>query len=78
MGEIMSVLSYGIGTVLGFVLIGGLIFDAVGRKYSAAVAEVAECQPLMIPLGGESDFTLTLSAPVQQIKVLRGPTREAL
>lgn len=30
---------------------------------------------LMIPLGGESDFTLTLSAPVQQIKVLRGPTR---
>lgn len=32
-------------------MIGGLVFDAVGRKYSAAVAEVAECQPLMIPLG---------------------------
>ncbi len=31
--------------------IGGLTFDAVGRKYSAAVAEVAECQPLLIPLG---------------------------
>jgi putative glutamine amidotransferase len=27
------------------------IFDAVGRKYSAAVAEVAECQPLLVPLG---------------------------
>ena len=32
-------------------LIGGLMFDAVGRKYSAAVADVAECQPLLIPLG---------------------------
>jgi len=31
--------------------IGGLMFDAVGRKYSAAVAEVAECQPLLMPLG---------------------------
>ena len=31
--------------------IGGLRFDAVGRKYSAAVAEVAECQPLLMPLG---------------------------
>jgi putative glutamine amidotransferase len=31
--------------------IGGLTFDAVGRKYSAAVAEVAECQPLLVPLG---------------------------
>jgi putative glutamine amidotransferase len=29
----------------------GLTFDAVGRKYSAAVAEVAECQPLLMPLG---------------------------
>lgn len=25
-------------------------YDAVSRKYSAAVAEVAECQPLLIPL----------------------------
>ena len=25
-------------------------FDAVSRKYSAAVAQVAECQPLLIPL----------------------------
>lgn len=32
-------------------LIDGHIFDAVGRKYSAAVAEVAECQPLLAPLG---------------------------
>lgn len=32
-------------------VIGGLLFDAVGRKYSAAVAEVAECQPLLAPLG---------------------------
>jgi putative glutamine amidotransferase len=31
--------------------IGGLIFDVVGRKYSAAVAEAAECQPLLMPLG---------------------------
>jgi len=28
-----------------------MVFDAVGRKYSAAVAEVAECQPLLAPLG---------------------------
>lgn len=26
------------------------LFDAVSRKYSAAVAQVAECQPLLIPL----------------------------
>jgi putative glutamine amidotransferase len=32
-------------------LIEGYEFDAVGRKYSAAVAEVAECQPLLVPLG---------------------------
>jgi putative glutamine amidotransferase len=32
-------------------LIEGHPFDAVGRKYSAAVAEVAECQPLIAPLG---------------------------
>jgi putative glutamine amidotransferase len=31
--------------------IAGLTFDVVGRKYSAAVAEVAECQPLLMPLG---------------------------
>jgi putative glutamine amidotransferase len=31
-------------------LIEGHPFDAVGRKYSTAVAEVAECQPLLIPL----------------------------
>ena len=30
-------------------LIEGHIFDAVGRKYSTAVAEVAECQPLLVP-----------------------------
>jgi putative glutamine amidotransferase len=32
-------------------IIGGLLFDAVGRKYSAAVAEAADCQPLLAPLG---------------------------
>ena len=31
-------------------VIEGLTFDAVGRKYSTAVAEVAECQPLLVPL----------------------------
>jgi putative glutamine amidotransferase len=31
--------------------LGGLTFDVVGRKYTAALAEVAECQPLMMPLG---------------------------
>lgn len=31
--------------------IGGMTFDAVGRKYSSAIADVAECQPLLIPLG---------------------------
>lgn len=30
--------------------IDGYTFDAVSRKYSAAVAQVAECQPLLIPL----------------------------
>ena len=30
--------------------IGDYTFDAVSRNYSAAVAEVAECQPLLIPL----------------------------
>jgi putative glutamine amidotransferase len=32
-------------------LIDGHAFDAVGRKYSAAVAEVAVCQPLLVPVG---------------------------
>lgn len=32
-------------------LIDGHPFDAVGRKYSAAVAEVADCQPLLVPVG---------------------------
>jgi putative glutamine amidotransferase len=37
------------------------IFDAVGRKYSAAVAEVAECQPLLVPLGaGTTDIGAVL------------------
>src|SRR6476620_2575932 len=34
-------------------LIEGYVFDAVGRKYAAAVAEVAECQPLLVPVGPE-------------------------
>ncbi len=29
----------------------GDVFDAVGRKYATAVAEVAECQPLLVPVG---------------------------
>jgi putative glutamine amidotransferase len=33
----------------------GDLYDAVGRKYSAAVAEVAECQPLLVPLGVNID-----------------------
>ena len=37
------------------------IFDAVGRKYSAAIAEVAECQPLLVPLGaGTTDIGAVL------------------
>jgi len=32
-------------------LIEGHPFDVASRKYSAAVAEVAECQPLLAPLG---------------------------
>ena len=32
-------------------LIEGYIYDAVGRQYSTAIAEVAECQPLLVPLG---------------------------
>jgi putative glutamine amidotransferase len=37
------------------------IFDAVGRKYSAAIAEVAECQPLLVPLGaGATDIGAVL------------------
>lgn len=32
----------------------GHAFDSVGRKYSAAVAEAAECQPLLVPLGPAS------------------------
>jgi len=31
-------------------LIDDYSFDAVGRKYSVALAEVAECQPLLVPL----------------------------
>jgi putative glutamine amidotransferase len=32
-------------------LIEGDVYDAVGRKYAAAIAEVAECQPLLVPVG---------------------------
>jgi len=31
--------------------------------------------PLLMPLGGRTDFTLITSAPVESVKVLRGPTR---
>ena len=38
--------------------IDGDIFDSVGRKYAAAVAEVAECQPLLVPAGMADISTL--------------------
>ena len=42
-------------------LIDGYVFDAVGRKYAAAIAEVAECQPLLVPVGpGMSDIDTIL------------------
>jgi putative glutamine amidotransferase len=42
-------------------LIDGTVFDAVGRKYAAAVAEVAECQPLLVPVGpGMADIASIL------------------
>ena len=42
-------------------LIEGDVFDAVGRKYSAAIAEVAECQPLLVPLAaGTPDISAIL------------------
>jgi putative glutamine amidotransferase len=38
-------------------LVEGYVFDAVARKYTAAVAEIAECQPFLIPVGpGVSDI----------------------
>jgi putative glutamine amidotransferase len=41
--------------------IDGHPFDAVGRKYSAAVAEIADCQPLLAPLGpGMADVAAVL------------------
>jgi len=33
--------------------------------------------PLLLPLGGETDLTLRVSAPVRAVKVLHGPTRPA-
>src|SRR5262249_57942928 len=27
------------------------VYDAVGRKYAAAIVEVSECQPLFVPVG---------------------------
>ena len=42
-------------------MIDGHPFDAVGRKYSAAVAEVADCQPLIVPVGpGMTDIEAVL------------------
>lgn len=42
-------------------MIEGHPFDAVGRKYSAAIAEVAQCQPLLVPLGaGVADIAAVL------------------
>lgn len=33
--------------------------------------------PLLMPLGGRTDFTLTMSAPVESVRVLKGPSRPA-
>jgi type VI secretion system protein ImpG len=33
--------------------------------------------PLLMPLGGRTDFTLAVSAPVDSVRVLRGPSRPA-
>ena len=42
-------------------LIEGYVFDAVGRKYSTVIAEVADCQPLLVPVGpGISDIASIL------------------
>ena len=42
-------------------MIDGHAFDCVGRKYSAAIAEVADCQPLLVPLGaGMADISAVL------------------
>jgi putative glutamine amidotransferase len=42
-------------------MIDGDIFEAVGRKYAVAVAEVAECQPLLVPVGaGATDIGAVL------------------
>lgn len=44
-------------------LIDGQEFDAVGRKYSAAVAQAAGCQPLFAPLGpGMGDIAALLDS----------------
>ena len=44
-------------------MIGDYAFDAVGRQYSTAVAEVAECQPLLVPVGpGLADIASLLEA----------------
>jgi putative glutamine amidotransferase len=43
-------------------LLDGHIFDAVTRKYTVAVAEIAECQPLLVPVGqGVSDIRALLA-----------------
>jgi putative glutamine amidotransferase len=42
-------------------LVEGYVFDAVGRKYSTVIAEVADCQPLLVPVGpGISDIASIL------------------
>ena len=42
-------------------LIENDVFEAVGRKYAAAVAEVAECLPLIAPVGaGTADIAAVL------------------
>src|SRR6476620_3198208 len=42
-------------------IIEGHAFDAVGRKYAAAIADVAECQPLLVPVGpGMTDLGTVL------------------
>ncbi|MEI2415188.1 type VI secretion system baseplate subunit TssF [Orrella sp. JC864] len=50
-------------------------YSATLRHLSADTLCTNRDLPLLLPLGGASDFTLRVSAPVASIKVLSGPTR---
>lgn len=50
-------------------------FNCELRQLGVEVLATNRDLPLLIPLGGDSDFVLIDSAPVGAIKVLRGPSR---